>query len=88
LNSIGARRKDELMRMADNVKIKLEKLYDIVTRYESLGLEQKKTWDRVRFAAEDLDDIRTTIVNHVGYRPKSTLFSCRHQLNKRELPSL
>jgi hypothetical protein len=60
--------------MVDNVTIELDKLYDIMTRYESLGLEQKKTWDRVRFATEDLDDIRTAFVNHVSYRPKSILF--------------
>jgi hypothetical protein len=66
LNRRGARRKDELFMIRDNIETALQQLDDIVKRYQSLGRREKKTWDRVRFAAEDLDAIRGKLVFHTS----------------------
>jgi hypothetical protein len=44
----------------------LKELEDIVTRHESLGRKEKRTWDRVRFATEDLHTIRSKLTFHIG----------------------
>ena len=44
----------------------LEDLEAIVTKYESLGTQQKRTWDRMRWHSNDIGELRARITSHVS----------------------
>lgn len=48
-----------------NLTVVLGEIEDIVMRYQSLGRDQKKTWDRVNFAKEDLTALRSKLSVHM-----------------------
>jgi hypothetical protein len=48
-----------------NLSTTLGQVDEIAKRYHSLGSDQKKTWDRVKFATNDLADLRSKIQIHV-----------------------
>jgi hypothetical protein len=64
LNRHGAW-KPELDALLQNLSTTLEKVEDIVKRYHSLGRDQKKTWDRVKFATKELGGLRSKLQIHV-----------------------
>lgn len=66
LNRRGTARKSELDTLLNNLSSVLRQIEDIAKRYNSLGKDQKKTWDRVKFAAEDLTDLRGKLSFHVN----------------------
>ncbi|KAN0101440.1 hypothetical protein V8E51_011950 [Hyaloscypha variabilis] len=65
LNRRGAERKPELEVLLANLSTTLNQVDDIVKRYHSLGRDQKKTWDRVKFATKDLADLRSKLQLHI-----------------------
>lgn len=65
LNRRGIGRKPELELLLGNLSDDLGRIEDISERYHSLGREQKKVWDRVRFASEDLATLRAKLMFHV-----------------------
>ena len=65
LNRRGVRRKPELEALLENLSATINKVEDIVKRYHSLGRDQKKTWDRVKFATKDLADLRSKLQLHI-----------------------
>lgn len=44
----------------------LKQIEDIVQRYNNLGRDQKRTWDRVGFATENLSALRSKVVFHAN----------------------
>ena len=53
-NRRGSARKHELDILVNDLLGVLWQIEDIVKRYRSLGTNQKRTWDRVKFAMENL----------------------------------
>ena len=66
LNRRGSDRKPELDRLLTNLSTTLKQIEDIVERYHSLGRDQKKTWDRVKFATKDLAELRSKVQSHIN----------------------
>ena len=66
LNRYGSGRKLELEALLGNLSSTLKQVEDIVKRYHSLGRDQKKTWDRVKFATKDLVDLRSKLQFHIN----------------------
>lgn len=44
----------------------LDELDIIVKKYESLGLQQKWTWDRMKWHSDEINDIRARITSHAS----------------------
>ena len=61
LNRRGSGRQGELVTILRNLSAVVEQIEDIAKRYHSLGRDQKKAWDRVRFADEDLVGLRSKL---------------------------
>jgi hypothetical protein len=66
LNRRGTARKPELDILVNNLLGVLWQIEDIVKRYHSLGNHQKRTWDRVKFATEDLAALRGKLSVYVN----------------------
>ena len=66
LNRHGTIRKAEMDTLVKNIKELLLQIEDIVKRYNSLGKDQKKTWDRIRFATEHLVSLREKVSFHIN----------------------
>lgn len=64
--SRGKARKPEWDLLRMNVEGILKDIGDIAQRYESLGRDQKRTWDRVGFATQDLVALRGKLSVHIG----------------------
>ena len=55
----------ELDTLLQNLSGVLKQIEDIVNRYHSLIRDQKRTWDRVRFATEDLATLRAKLLARI-----------------------
>jgi hypothetical protein len=44
----------------------LHDLQALVDRYESLGSQSKRTWDRIRWGSEDITQLRARLGSHNG----------------------
>jgi hypothetical protein len=66
LNRRGSGRKSEFDVLQQNLSIVLKQIEDIVNRYHSLGRDQKRTWDRVKYATEDLTNLRAKLSFHIN----------------------
>ncbi|KAE8441293.1 hypothetical protein EG329_005559 [Mollisiaceae sp. DMI_Dod_QoI] len=66
LNRRGSNRKSELYDMLRNLSSVLEQIEDIAERYHSLGKDQKRAWDRIKFAGTDLATLRSKLLVHIG----------------------
>ncbi|TVY75589.1 hypothetical protein LSUE1_G005386 [Lachnellula suecica] len=66
LNRRGSSRKAEIDSLVTNLSDVLKQIEDIVKRYHSLGRDQKRTWDRVKFATEDLTTLRAKLAFHMN----------------------
>jgi ankyrin repeat protein len=66
LNRRGVGRKADMDTILSNIKPVLEDLERMVSKYSSLGKTEKRKWDRLRFGAEDLDNIRGKLTFHTS----------------------
>jgi hypothetical protein len=48
-NRTGARKKKELAALVQNCNGVLQRLYNLLIKYKSLGTGSKRTWDRLRW---------------------------------------
>ena len=62
LNRAGHRRKQELDMLMRSCTEVLSQLQQILTRYRSLGTQEKRTWDKVKFGAEDIQAYRNKLL--------------------------
>jgi hypothetical protein len=44
----------------------LQDLQTLIRRYESLGTQSKRTWDRMRWGAEPVAELRARLTVHIG----------------------
>ena len=64
--SLPPARQEQLKAVGDGCRCVLEDLDKLVKKYESLGTQSKRTWDRVRFGAEDISSLRLRLVSNTG----------------------
>jgi hypothetical protein len=64
-DSIDLSRRHRLSILCDGCRSALDELDAIYTRYESLGTQAQRTWDRMHFGLRDLSDIRNRLVSSV-----------------------
>ena len=65
LNRTGAVKKNELGIMVKNCSEVLQQLNTLLVKYKSLGTTSKRTWNRLRWGPENLQDIRE--ITNVAY---------------------
>ena len=65
LNVRGASRRQDLMGPIQNLEIVLEELDGIVKKYQGLARREKRIWNQLRLATEDLDQIRVKLAFHM-----------------------
>src|SRR5205814_9868589 len=56
----------ELRSIIDGIIYALRELEELATKYSSLSTAKKNNWDRLRFAAKNIDDIRTRLILHTS----------------------
>ena len=56
-------RRNRLNMLCEGVRATLEELDALVRRYESLGTQAQRTWDRMRFGCKDLSEVRGRLVS-------------------------
>lgn len=66
LNSQGAPRKQELLLLINNLEEALKELDKIVRKYQSLGRRDRRIWNQLKLATEDLDTVRNKLTFHVN----------------------
>lgn len=56
-------RQARLKTIGDGCQYVLGDLQTLVDRYEGFGTQSKRTWDRMRWGAEDISEIRTRLIS-------------------------
>ncbi|KAK1825558.1 hypothetical protein QBC39DRAFT_411380 [Podospora conica] len=64
-DTIDASRRNRLTILCTGCCSTLDELQAIVARYESLGTQAQRTWDRMHFGLRDLSDIRARLLSGV-----------------------
>lgn len=65
LNLRGISRKQELIQLIQSLKEALEELDEIVRKYQGLAKRERRVWNRLRMATEDLEGIRNKFAFYV-----------------------
>lgn len=65
LNTRGASRKEELVLLVENLEKVLKELDNIVEKYQGLARRERRIWNQLRLASEDLDKIRDKLTFHI-----------------------
>ena len=50
--------------ISDGCQCVLDDLQALVDKYESLGTQSKRTWDRMNWGSEDISDIRSRLISN------------------------
>lgn len=58
-------RKNRLQILTNGCRETLDDLRKLLKKYESLGTQAQRTWDRLRIGLEDLADVRSRLVSNV-----------------------
>jgi len=58
-------RQTRLKTISDGCNTVLTGLEKLVARYESLGTQSKRTWERMRWGSEDIVEIRARLISNV-----------------------
>jgi hypothetical protein len=66
LNRTGAGKKKELGILIKNCTGVLQQLNQLLIKYNSLGTSTKRTWDRLRWGKENLQEIRENVLTHTS----------------------
>ena len=66
-NRTGAVKRQELGLLGENCQSVLLSLNKLLIKHGSLGTDSKRTWDRIKFAAGNLQDIRNDLMVHKSY---------------------
>ncbi|KAM5432310.1 hypothetical protein McanMca71_007891 [Microsporum canis] len=65
LNRHGRGQHAYLYTAVANIKPTLQELEGLATKYRALGRSDKRTWDRIKFAAEQVADLRAKLSYHI-----------------------
>ena len=63
---IALSRQERLYVIGDGCRNVLIDLETVVSKYESLGTQSKRTWDRMKWGGEDLMQLRVRLTSTVG----------------------
>jgi hypothetical protein len=63
-SDLEASRRNRLEILCENSKGTLLELEGLLQRYESLGTQAQRTWDRVRFGTHNVTDLRARLTSH------------------------
>ena len=66
LNRAGSGRKRELEMILNNCVEVLRELQQLVGKYRSLGTKHMRTWDRIKFGSEGIQQIRDKLMFHTS----------------------
>jgi hypothetical protein len=55
---------ERLTTVGDGCRGVLDDLQKLVDRYESLGTQSKRTWDRMKWGAQDIAEIRQRLISN------------------------
>jgi hypothetical protein len=66
LNRTGAGKKKELSILTKNCNSVLQQLNKLLIKYKSLGSTRQRTWDRLKWGKENLQEIREKILTHTS----------------------
>ena len=58
--------KERLATVRDGCQSVLEDLQKLVSHYESLGTQSKRTWDRMRWGTEEITELRARLTSNIG----------------------
>jgi hypothetical protein len=64
--SLPSARREELKAVGDGCRCVLEDLDKLVKKYESLGTQSRRTWDRMKFGCKDISALRLRLVSNTG----------------------
>lgn len=64
--SISPERKERLVAIKEGCDMVLRDLQSLVVKYESLGTQSKRTWDRMKWGNEDIAEIRARITSNIS----------------------
>lgn len=56
---------ERLQTICDGCKSVLEDLSALIQKYQSLGAQSQRTWDRLRWGKEDVDSLRNRLTSNV-----------------------
>lgn len=65
LNRRGAPRRQELLLLVENLRSALIEIDAIVQRYQGLARRERRIWDQLKFASEDLGQVRGKLTFHL-----------------------
>jgi hypothetical protein len=65
VQKLSPERQNNLKNVADGCYRVLKDLQDLVDKYEKLGSNSKTTWDRMKWAAEDVTNLRFRLTSNV-----------------------
>ena len=66
LNRRGASRRSELMNLIENLESALRELDEIVRKRQGLARRERRIWNQLRLASEDLGSIRSKLTFHMN----------------------
>jgi hypothetical protein len=66
VNRTAASKKKELIRLGKNSEGAVLQLSKLLIKYKSLRTNRKRTWDKIRFVTENLQDVRQAIMTHTS----------------------
>jgi hypothetical protein len=58
--------RDDLKVVGDGCHRVLEDLQNLAEKYKSLGMQGKRTWDRMRWGSEDIAELRARLISNTG----------------------
>jgi hypothetical protein len=66
VHPLSPTQQERLKVVGDGCYSVLEDLQALIQRYESLGTQSKRTWDRIRWGAEPVAELRARLTVHIG----------------------
>lgn len=66
LNRAGQSKLKELDELLKNCRAVLRQLEWLLTKYKRLGTQSRRTWDRIKFGSEGLQDVREKLTFHTS----------------------
>lgn len=61
---LDAERRRRLVFLLDACRLTLDDLQRLLLNYESLGTNQQRTWDRMRWGLTDVSDLRSRLISN------------------------
>jgi hypothetical protein len=63
---LSPQKQERFKPVGDGCRRVLEDLDQLIKRYESLGTQGKRTWDRMKWGTEDIAELRLRMISNTG----------------------